>query len=72
MFAANFACFNKFQALVIPSPIPANIYSEPLENANEFTGAVPITYWVPPYIMEFSLAIIVWTFAPFVAFESII
>lgn len=48
IFAANFAYFNKFQALVIPSPIPAKINSEPFENANELTGAVPITYWVPP------------------------
>ena len=65
IFAANFAYFCKFQALTIPSAIPAKINSEYFENTKELTGAVPITYCVPPYIIGFSLAIIVWTFAPF-------
>jgi hypothetical protein len=44
IFAANLACFYKFQALVIPSPIPAKINSESFENTKELTGAVPMTY----------------------------
>ncbi len=44
MLAASFAYFSKFHALVVPSPIPAKINSDPFEKINELTGAVPITY----------------------------
>jgi hypothetical protein len=44
ILAANIAFFYKFQALVIPSAIPAKINSECFEKTNELTAGVPITY----------------------------
>lgn len=44
ILALNFDYFWRFHAFVSPSPRPPKRNSDPLENTNELTGAVPITY----------------------------
>ena len=62
-FATSFLSW-RLQILVMPSPRPAQMYSEFLEKISEFTGLPMDWTWCPPAKTLFTFAWITWTFLP--------